>query len=310
MLKTHLRLFCITLFYRPTLPATILVVFASGCGSQISHHSDGTLDSSYHNANITYILGNNAVLHANAHLNPYARHNMLFQSDTITVSTETGPYIRDSSEAGIGAYRPSLYSPISVDSGEKIELYLEDASSVLLNSRSVLHHCQYIDRGIRKNLLQGAGIFHIKPGKNKFEVSTIDPLFAEISTDSGTFFISAYNEDSIFKIASQTSRITVGSKVLLPGRCFILDRKTGNPMTETDADPSLFSPDNIPDMIFNQATRLEFGNTIARWYGLNVVFLDSSIYQPLTGTLATDSLNVIKKELATQGAKIFIKRDT
>lgn len=309
MLTIYTQVFRKTFFYSGYLVVMMLSLFECACNIAPVHHTGGALDSTYNNAKILYFLDNGARIGGRAWLNPFARHSYLYKGDSVTLPSEYHSSIYRGLVANSSDFKPSVCAPISVDSGVKMELYLEDSSSVLLNSRSVLYHGVYHDPQIRENCLMGEALFHVRSGKEKFVIYILDSAALTISADSGTFLVTAYPEDSVIRIISKTGDLTVDGQHLRPGKAFDVNPTTWR-IHEIDADTLLLSSLGENQLRFDNVGKRELMNRIARWYGLKVVLpqkLDSNGY---TGIYDTDNLDSLQKELSMQDLKTTVQNNT
>lgn len=197
--------------------------------------------------------------------------------------------------------------------GEKKVILLPDSSKVMLNANSSLSYdADWSENALREVHLKGEAFFEVRkqPYNNKFVVHT-DKLDVEVlgtqfnvSERQGATTVTL-NEGSV-QLNSDIAKL-VKNILMRPGEQAELTRENILEIRKVNTDLYTSWKDN--KLIFENTTIQEIAQIIEDNYGLEVVVLDTAIFQrKFTGTLPGNNIDIILKTFSAL-YQLDIERD-
>ena len=199
--------------------------------------------------------------------------------------------------------------------GEKKIILLPDSSKVILNANSALsYHPDWSEDALREVHLEGEAFFEVRKqpyiGNNKFVVHT-DKLNVEVM---GTQFnVSEREGNTTVTLNEGTVQLNsdiaerVKNILMQPGEQAELTNENIFEIRKVNTDLYTAWKDN--KLIFANATIQEIAQIIEDNYGLEMVVLDTAIFQrKFTGTLPGNNIDIILKTFS-ELYKLDIERD-
>lgn len=215
----------------------------------------------------------------------------------------------------------SVYHELVVPRGGEFSLTLSDGTVVFLNADSRLRYPVKFDRTSRVVELEGEGYFQVaRDEQAPFTVKTSKMQVRVLGTE---FNVSAYAEDSVIQttlvqgIVQVTSESNSKQVILQPGEQAELNREDGAlHVSQVDVSSTIAWKDGR--LCFQEKSLGEIMRIVARWYDVEVVYLDEEVKSYLFGCnfnrhVMVESLLKIFEATGTidirvDGQKIFIKK--
>ena len=245
--------------------------------------------------------------------------------ETSKVLEESGIVIvNDSSRV---EYRPAsrmgekeVMNKIIVPTGGEYNLILSDGTRVYLNAESVITFPKHFTGERREVTLEGEAYFHVTASKeHPFIVKTKD---MDVMVTGTEFNVKAYPDEMNVQTTLLQGVVTVFSgfekkeKVEIKPNQQVEWCRDSVKMRVREVDPDLFMAWKNGRFIFRQDRLGDIMRTLARWYGVEVVYLDESVKSMLfagkldRGEEITPILDVLratdKLSVDVKGKKIVI----
>lgn len=206
--------------------------------------------------------------------------------ETSKVLEESGIVIvNDSSRV---EYRPAsrmgekeVMNKIIVPTGGEYNLILSDGTRVYLNAESVITFPKHFTGERREVTLEGEAYFHVTASKeHPFIVKTKD---MDVMVTGTEFNVKAYPDEMNVQTTLLQGVVTVFSgfekkeKVEIKPNQQVEWCRDSVKMRVREVDPDLFMAWKNGRFIFRQDRLGDIMRTLARWYGVEVVYLDESV---------------------------------
>ena len=206
--------------------------------------------------------------------------------ETSKVLEESGIVIvNDSSRV---EYRPAsrmgekeVMNKIIVPTGGEYNLILSDGTRVYLNAESVITFPKHFTGERREVTLEGEAYFHVTASKeHPFIVKTKD---MDVMVTGTEFNVKAYPDEMNVQTTLLQGVVTVFSgfekkeKVEIKPNQQVEWCRDSVKMRVREVDPDLFMAWKNGRFIFRQDRLEDIMRTLARWYGVEVVYLDESV---------------------------------
>ena len=199
-----------------------------------------------------------------------------------------------------GAEEKEVMNKIIVPTGGEYNLILSDGTWVYLNAESVITFPKKFVGERREVILEGEAYFHVTASKeHPFIVKTRD---MDVLVTGTEFNVKAYPDESNVQTTLLQGKVAVFAgedkkeKVeIRPNQQAEWDRG-GVKLQVREVDPDLFVAWKNGHFIFRQDRLEDIMRTLARWYDMEVIYLDTSIKDmAFAGKL--DSLFTVSSEL-------------
>ena len=214
-----------------------------------------------------------------------------------------------------------IYNELVIPRGGEFSLTLSDGTVVYLNAESKLRFPVQFDGNNRIVELEGEGYFQVVHDENApFVVKTAGMNVQVLGTE---FNVSAYTEDTVIQTTLVNGSVRVSSNdsdktvVLKPGEQ-VECRRQGNGLQVRDVDVSSVIAWKDGRLRFEEKPLCEVMKSVARWYDVEVVYLDEEVkWYPFGCNFNRHStieplLKVFEAtgtvETRVEGRKIFIKK--
>ena len=214
-----------------------------------------------------------------------------------------------------------IYNELVIPRGGEFSLTLSDGTVVYLNAESKLRFPLQFDGNNRIVELEGEGYFQVVHDENApFVVKTAGMNVQVLGTE---FNVSAYTEDTVIQTTLVNGSVWVSSNdsdktvVLKPGEQ-VECRRQGNGLQVRDVDVSSVIAWKDGRLRFEEKPLCEVMKSVARWYDVEVVYLDEEVkWYPFGCNFNRHStieplLKVFEAtgtvETRVEGRKIFIKK--
>ena len=206
--------------------------------------------------------------------------------ETSKVLEESGIVIvNDSSRV---EYRPAsrmgekeVMNKIIVPTGGEYNLILSDGTRVYLNAESVITFPKHFTGERREVTLEGEAYFHVTASKeHPFIVKTKD---MDVMVTGTEFNVKAYSDEMNVQTTLLQGVVTVFSGFEKKEKMEIKPNQQAEwcrrsvKMRVREVDPDLFMAWKNGRFIFRQDRLGDIMRTLARWYGVEVVYLDESV---------------------------------
>ena len=206
--------------------------------------------------------------------------------ETSKVLEESGIVIvNDSSRV---EYRPAsrmgekeVMNKIIVPTGGEYNLILSDGTRVYLNAESVITFPKHFTGERREVTLEGEAYFHVTASKeHPFIVKTKD---MDVMVTGTEFNVKAYSDEMNVQTTLLQGVVTVFSGLEKKEKMEIKPNQQAEwcrrsvKMRVREVDPDLFMAWKNGRFIFRQDRLGDIMRTLARWYGVEVVYLDESV---------------------------------
>lgn len=206
--------------------------------------------------------------------------------ETSKVLEESGIVIvNDSSRV---EYRPAsrmgekeVMNKIIVPTGGEYNLILSDGTRVYLNAESVITFPKHFTGERREVTLEGEAYFHVTASKeHPFIVKTKD---MDVMVTGTEFNVKAYPDEMNVQTTLLQGVVTVFSGFEKKEKMEIKPNQQAEwcrrsvKMRVREVDPDLFMAWKNGRFIFRQDRLGDIMRTLARWYGVEVVYLDESV---------------------------------
>ena len=206
--------------------------------------------------------------------------------ETSKVLEESGIVIvNDSSRV---EYRPAsrmgekeVMNKIIVPTGGEYNLILSDGTRVYLNAESVITFPKHFTGERREVTLEGEAYFHVTASKeHPFIVKTKD---MDVMVTGTEFNVKAYPDEMNVQTTLLQGVVTVFSGFEKKEKMEIKPNQQAEwcrrsvKMRVREVDPDLFMAWKNGRFIFRQDRLEDIMRTLARWYGVEVVYLDESV---------------------------------
>lgn len=180
-----------------------------------------------------------------------------------------------------GVHGEGLMNKIIVPTGGEYNLILSDGTTVYLNAESKIEFPVTFTGEERVVMLEGEAYFQVKASKeHPFIVKTKE---MDVLVTGTEFNVKAYPDEEIVQTTLLQGKVTVFSGVgkeerveIKPSQQAQWNRERAE-LEVREVDPDLFMAWRNGQFIFRQDRLEDIMRTLARWYGVEVVFLDERV---------------------------------
>ena len=197
----------------------------------------------------------------------------------IKVDSTVLSYLPVNNKSGLS--QDVVYNKLSVPKGGEYRIELEDGTKVWINSASRLRYPVVFSGNIREVYLEGEAYFHVTASKeHPFIVKTKD---MDVMVTGTEFNVKAYPDEMNVQTTLLQGVVTVFSgfekkeKVEIKPNQQVEWCRDSVKMRVREVDPDLFMAWKNGRFIFRQDRLGDIMRTLARWYGVEVVYLDESV---------------------------------
>lgn len=225
-----------------------------------------------------------------------------------------------------GQSTAEIVKKYATGNGEKVTFRLSDGSEIILNANSELRFSSHIQQGLNTEVwLNGEAYFDIArlegARQRTFTVHTDDGSIQVLGT---RFSVNTFGQDTqtaleegniSIRVKSNASSGSATEYLLQPGE---LARFTSNDnkITVKEADTRLYTSWTEDRFVFKKTPVREVARRIEHTYGIDVMVAESLTDELLTGTIRSDSLEVLTTALmevlhvkvCKKGRKLYIGR--
>lgn len=190
-------------------------------------------------------------------------------------------YRRDTSDRGQSAGKAAVYHTIVIPAGADYTISLADGTKVRLNCETEFRFPVEFSGKERKVFLDGEAYFEVKKaGEWPFIVETNS---MRVKVTGTCFNVKSYRTEEVVHTTLVEGRVEVsGEKTgdapvrLVPSQQYCLDRRTGRAEVKK-VDVSLYTGWVEGMFVFKNQRLEEVMNTLARWYTIDVVYVNESV---------------------------------
>lgn len=210
-------------------------------------------------------------------LDDHKTSKVLEESGIVIVNDSSRVEYRPASRMG----EKEVMNKIIVPTGGEYNLILSDGTRVYLNAESVITFPKHFTGERREVTLEGEAYFHVTASKeHPFIVKTKD---MDVMVTGTEFNVKAYPDEMNVQTTLLQGVVTVFSgfekkeKVEIKPNQQVEWCRDSVKMRVREVDPDLFMAWKNGRFIFRQDRLEDIMRTLARWYGVEVVYLDESV---------------------------------
>ena len=210
-------------------------------------------------------------------LDDHKTSKVLEESGIVIVNDSSRVEYRPASRMG----EKEVMNKIIVPTGGEYNLILSDGTRVYLNAESVITFPKHFTGERREVTLEGEAYFHVMASKeHPFIVKTKD---MDVMVTGTEFNVKAYSDEMNVQTTLLQGVVTVFSgfekkeKVEIKQNQQVEWCRDSVKMRVREVDPDLFMAWKNGRFIFRQDRLEDIMRTLARWYGVEVVYLDESV---------------------------------
>ena len=210
-------------------------------------------------------------------LDDHKTSKVLEESGIVIVNDSSRVEYRPASRVG----EKEVINKIIVPTGGEYNLILSDGTRVYLNAESVITFPKHFTGERREVTLEGEAYFHVTASKeHPFIVKTKD---MDVMVTGTEFNVKAYPDEMNVQTTLLQGVVTVFSgfekkeKVEIKPNQQVEWCRDSVKMRVREVDPDLFMAWKNGRFIFRQDRLEDIMRTLARWYGVEVVYLDESV---------------------------------
>ena len=210
-------------------------------------------------------------------LDDHKTSKVLEESGIVIVNDSSRVEYRPASRMG----EKEVMNKIIVPTGGEYNLILSDGTRVYLNAESVITFPKHFTGERREVTLEGEAYFHVTASKeHPFIVKTKD---MDVMVTGTEFNVKAYSDEMNVQTTLLQGVVTVFSGFEKKEKMEIKPNQQAEwcrrsvKMRVREVDPDLFMAWKNGRFIFRQDRLEDIMRTLARWYGVEVVYLDESV---------------------------------
>lgn len=210
-------------------------------------------------------------------LDDHKTSKVLEESGIVIVNDSSRVEYRPASRMG----EKEVMNKIIVPTGGEYNLILSDGTRVYLNAESVITFPKHFTGERREVTLEGEAYFHVTASKeHPFIVKTKD---MDVMVTGTEFNLKAYPDEMNVQTTLLQGVVTVFSGFEKKEKVEIKPNQQAEwcrrsvKMRVREVDPDLFMAWKNGRFIFRQDRLEDIMRTLARWYGVEVVYLDESV---------------------------------
>mgnify|MGYP000010864241 FL=1 len=210
-------------------------------------------------------------------LDDHKTSKVLEESGIVIVNDSSRVEYRPASRMG----EKEVMNKIIVPTGGEYNLILSDGTRVYLNAESVITFPKHFTGERREVTLEGEAYFHVTASKeHPFIVKTKD---MDVMVTGTEFNLKAYPDEMNVQTTLLQGVVTVFSGFEKKEKMEIKPNQQAEwcrrsvKMRVREVDPDLFMAWKNGRFIFRQDRLEDIMRTLARWYGVEVVYLDESV---------------------------------
>ena len=210
-------------------------------------------------------------------LDDHKTSKVLEESGIVIVNDSSRVEYRPVSKMG----EKEVMNKIIVPTGGEYNLILSDGTRVYLNAESVITFPKHFTGERREVTLEGEAYFHVTASKeHPFIVKTKD---MDVMVTGTEFNVKAYPDEMNVQTTLLQGVVTVFSGFEKKEKVEIKPNQQAEwcrhsvKMRVREVDPDLFMAWKNGRFIFRQDRLEDIMRTLARWYGVEVVYLDESV---------------------------------
>jgi len=240
--------------------------------------------------------------------------NILRYAAVLILFVAAGMYLKTNILNDVEIPVDSVYKEFMVQSGQRIELKMQDGTKIKLDARSRIRYPKNFEIDKREVFLEGEGFFTVARDENRpFIVHAIN---ADIEVLGTEFNIEAWSEENMVSVAVKDGKVALRPKdtsdeqgvILTKGYKSSLDRDSViSEPAKTDIDAALSWMRS--EMIFNDVALQKVIFKLERWFDINIEVTDSGILKRrLTASFGNESLDDILTAVSLS-LKVHCERD-
>lgn len=208
----------------------------------------------------------------------------LEEQNGVSISNTTDSFLAYSGDTSVeesDSAEQMIYNTLKVPVGADYKLRLADGTTIWLNCGTEIHYPVKFGKQERRVYLDGEAFFEVeKAAEWPFIVET-ERMHVQVT---GTRFnVKSYRSEEIVHTTLVSGSVNINTPDedeqivrLLPSQQFCLDKRTGQ-VVVSEVDTRLYTDWTEGMFVFRKQRLEEVMNTLARWYGIEVFYIGSTV---------------------------------